>query len=149
MLVGWLVAGLVGGGVIGLLQAAVLKERGVAFGRWILATALGLGLGLATAFPLLLGLFPGDGPDPRSALILSIAGLILAAAQWLVLRRAVARAWLWLPAGALALALFFLVGLLLGGQGREVIAFSAGGLVYAAITGAALALILRRAQTGL
>lgn len=140
--VGWLAGGLVGGGLIGILQAAALKELGVPFGRWTLATSLGLGLGLGAAFPLLVAL-ETYGPDPRAVALMACAGLVLAAAQWSVLRRAVTRAWLWLPAGALAMTALFLVAAILGGEGREVLASAASGTLYAGVTGAALAPMLR------
>jgi hypothetical protein len=141
---GWLVGGLVGGAIVGLLQAAVLRERGVAFGPWVAATAVGLGLGLAAAIPALVIFEPQDA-GPLAIALMALAGLILAAPQWLVLRRALQGAWWWLPAGALGLALLFLCGVLLGGEGRELLAAGAGGLAYAAVSGGALAALLRRA----
>lgn len=146
--IGWLAGGLLGGGLLGLLQAAALRELGVPFGRWVLATALGLGIGLGAVIPLLVAL-ETVGPDLRAVALMAVAGLIMAAAQWLALRRAVARAWLWLPAGALALALLFLIAALLGGEGREVLASSVGGLLYTLVTGGALALMRRGGQVAL
>lgn len=139
LFVGWLLGGLLGGALLGILQGGVLRERGVAFGPWVLATALGFGLSLATAMVAILWLFPSNGPDPRATSVMLVAGLILAAAQWVVLRRAVARAWLWVPAGAFALGAVFFCGLVLGGEGREMLAFTVGGLVYGVVTGLVLA----------
>ena len=115
----------------------------MARGRWVAATAAGLGLGFASVIPLLV-LLDTAGADPRAIVLMALAGLILAAAQWLVLRRALPVAWWWLPAGALGLMLLFLCGLLLGGEGREALSLAVGGLVYAAVTGGALAALLRR-----
>jgi hypothetical protein len=141
---GWLAGGLVGGAIVGALQAAVLRERGVAVGPWVAATAGGLGLGMAVVIPLLV-ILETQGADSRAIALMPLAGLILAAAQWLVLRRALPGAWWWLPAGALGLMLLFLCGVLLGGEGRELIAIVAGGLAYAVATGGALATLLRKA----
>jgi hypothetical protein len=140
---GWLLGGLVSGAVVGPLQAAALRGRGVAFGPWVAATAVGLGLGFAAVIPALVVFEPQES-GPLAIALMAVAGLGPGVAQWLVLRRALPGSWWWIPASAVAVALLFLCGVLLGGEGRELLAAGAGGLAYAVMTGGALAALPRR-----
>lgn len=137
-------AGLVGGALLGALQAAVLRGRGVSPARWIAATAAGLAVSFSVVVPAVAVIDPQETLDPRALALLLAAGLILALAQWATVRRAQPRSWVWLPAGALGLWAAFLAAFWLGGEGRELLAALAAGLVYALATGAALAWIGRR-----
>jgi hypothetical protein len=144
MTLGWLVGGLVSGALVGPLQAAVLRERGVAAAPWAAATALGLGIGFAAVIPALIFFDPQD-TEPLTIALMVLAGLGPGVAQWLVLRRVLPGAGWWIPASAVAVALLFLCGVFLGGEGREWLAAGAGGLAYATATGVALAALLGRA----
>jgi hypothetical protein len=111
---------LVGGVAVGLLQALLLRRRipGILW-RWPATTLVGL-----ISMIRLWGL---------GALLMSVL-------QWLVLRRHVARAWLWVAASTvgwtLALALVSRVSRVEGLGGVAV--FAAGGAVTGITTGAAM-----------
>jgi len=118
------------GAVVGAAQWRVLDGRIVALaGRaWILATVVGAVV--AWTLGMLPSTLMSGAPEasaqpveePPVAVVLglaaalgAVAGLVLAFAQWLVLRRHARRAGLWLPANALAWAagmpwIFWLVG---------------------------------------
>lgn len=108
--------GIFEGIIVGGAQGVVLRRRlpQLALRTWILATVIGAmvawGLGMlpstlmaansgeaevATAMPEWLNYV-------MAAALGLVAGIMLAFTQWLVLRRHVRRAWLWLPANSLA-----------------------------------------------
>jgi len=125
-----LVLGAFEGAVVGAAQWRVLAGRIAALGgrAWILATVVG------AVVAWMLGMLPSTlmsgaseaaaqpVEEPPAAVVLgfaallgAVAGLVLAFAQWWVLRRRARRAGLWLPANALAWAagmpwIFWLVG---------------------------------------
>jgi hypothetical protein len=154
------VAGAGEGAILGAAQALVLREEIPAFPRrrWIAVTAAAAAL--CWALGMALGVY--GGALPAAALVIAIvcvAAILLAAvgaAQWLVLRRHVPRAELWIPANAAAwllglpltfvgmsfvdegdLAAFLLVAGVVSGLGMA--------LVVAAVTGLALVWLLRPA----
>jgi hypothetical protein len=110
-------SGIIEGSIVGWLQWNVLRHPLPQITRrsWILATIYGAviawGLG---AIPMTIASLnsPADAaamqePDPGFMLLMEVlmglaAGLILAFVQWRVLRRAVHKAWVWLPANSLA-----------------------------------------------
>ena len=107
------------GVVVGFVQWAVLRRAIAGVGRrsWVIATVLGAVVAwFFASIPMTLaGLSAEPGSqaveEPPQAMVLLlaggmglVAGLILSAAQWRVLRKHVPRAWLWLPANALAWA---------------------------------------------
>ncbi len=108
------------GTIVGTAQWLVLREHlpGLRWRVWAAATAAGaaaawsLGMIPSTAMSLAGSGDPPAGTEPSRATILALAfgmglalGPVLGFAQWLVLRRYVASAGLWMPANALAWAL--------------------------------------------
>jgi len=111
--------GVLEGAVVGFAQWLVLRNAvtGVTRRAWVLATILGalmawffasLSMSLAS---LSQPSAPTTASEPPQSLVLLVAsgmglgaGMILSAAQWRVLRKYVGKAWLWLPANALAWA---------------------------------------------
>jgi len=106
--------GAVEGVVLGSLQALVLRAalRRFQAGRWVVLTAAAGGL------CWLLGMIPqilfqsvraeAAALEPQLDILLAgatamglVLGVLIGLAQWLVLQRAVRRAWLWIPANAL------------------------------------------------
>lgn len=123
------------GAGLGAPQALLLGQRngGVA---WAAASILGGAVGGA-AFGPIQAVF---GWDSTPAMVL--AGLAMGAGigigQWLALRRRVDGAGWWAPAAAASVFAALAVALPLGGEGRELLAFSACGIVAGALTGAAM-----------
>lgn len=112
-------AGAIEGAIVGWAQWFVLRRAIVGITRraWMMATVIGAVIAwfLGSLPALLSSLSSGDTsraieePPQGVVLLLAVglglvAGLILSAAQWMVLRRYVAKAWWWLPANAIAWA---------------------------------------------
>lgn len=135
---GFLAGGLAGGALLGLLQGAVLRDAGVSLAGWTAATAGGLVVGFALMMAVVATLFRDQIFGLAALPFLLFIGLVLAPAQWLVLRPALPRARWWVVVGALGFTLAFACTFVLGGEGREAFAAAACGLVYAAVTGPAL-----------
>lgn len=92
--VGWLIGGLFAGGLIGVFQGAVLRERLPLMAWWIVATAAGFGIGWAVRDWQGWRLGQAFG-DAGYVVGWALAGLIIGCAQALVLRRFIAGArWL-------------------------------------------------------
>jgi hypothetical protein len=155
------VAGMTEGAILGCAQMRILRREldGFAGRAWVGATAAAAALGWAVAMPL--GVYGSSLPTAMLVAAAFIAATVLlgavGAAQWLVLRRFVATAWLWVPANALAWLLglaFPFAALSLVDEGDPaalvVMAGLAGGLamavVVAAATGLALVRLLRPPQ---
>ena len=114
------------GGVLGSMQAVYLRQLLTKPIWWIVATILGLGVGLAAGVVLIeqIGiLVTGSRPNvahltaPMRALSFLALGLVsgtfLGVAQWLVLRRQASGVKYWVPTIAIALAIAFCVSSLL------------------------------------
>jgi hypothetical protein len=158
------------GTVIGTAQWLVLRRplRGMRWRTWVLATAAGAfvawTLGMVPSTLMNVGTDAGTAApadEPSAAVIYGLAflmglllGPILGFAQWLVLRRHVRRASLWMPANALAWALGMVVVFVGAGSvpadgiGPGVVVLliatlAAAGAVVGAVHGAALVRLLR------
>jgi len=118
-LVAGVLLGIFEGVVVGAAQGSVLRRRlpGLALGRWIVATVIGamIAWGLGMLPSTLMSADAGGGqaaaemPEALTYVLAAglglVAGIILALAQWVVLRALrsqVRRAGWWLPANALA-----------------------------------------------
>ena len=158
------------GVMVGTAQWLVLRRPlpGIAWGVWAGATAAGAGvawtLGMLPSTLLALGQEPGEATatEPSALAVYALAflmglvlGPILGCAQWLVLRRHLPRAGLWMPAHALAWAfgmvLVFAVvsavvdrGLGPGTIALAILGLAATGAVVGGVHGLALVRLLDR-----
>ncbi len=104
-----LLAGAVSGAVIGLAQWLALRRIG-ADARWIVATAVGLAVGMALGYAAF-----GYGDDVGDlALLGAVSGAGIGLAQWWLLRGLVASSVWWIPATAIAWALGWTVTVSIG-----------------------------------
>jgi hypothetical protein len=150
--------GVLEGGVVGFAQWLVLRKAipGMGWRLWVIATIIGaviawfFGSIPMTMMSLSQPTTSTPASEPPQALVLLlaagmglVAGLILSVAQWQVLRKQVKKAWLWLPANALAWAagmpiIFAAVDLaqLADSIGGSVMVMAAGITLAGAIVGA-------------
>ena len=134
------VGGALAGAVIGTAQWLVLRRYlRVGFG-WVLATALGVAIGDGVG-----ALLTGAGTGIGDLLVTGLAtGIAVGLSQWALLRGRVRSAVLWVPA-AVAWPIGWTVTWAVGvdvERGYAVFG-STGALVFAAITGLAMLLVLR------
>lgn len=134
--------------VIGLAQRHVLRLILPSVRGWVLATIVGafvawvIGMVPGTVISLMSQGDTGAQVEPPLAMVLflaaglgAVAGPLLAVFQWLSLRKVLAsRAWLWLPANALAWALGMPI-IFLGAQSNEI---ASSAIVVAALVGVAI-----------
>jgi hypothetical protein len=135
------VAGVVAGSAIGTAQWLVLRGRPGVGAAWIPATAIGLGVGDAVGAAL-----TGAGTGIGSLIVTGLAsGVAVGMLQWTLLRGLFRRAGLWAPVVAISWPLGWTVTWAFGiDVGRAYAVFgSTGALVFAAITGATMLLLLR------
>ena len=136
---------LVGGG-LGIGQQLVLRSRVEWSRMWALASAAATTVVWAIAFPLMAS---ADEPASAStgAIIAILFGLALGVAQWLVLRKHVPGAGRWVAITLVSLALAIGLAFSLDGEGRELLAFGAAGLLAGALTGLGMAWLLPSDKT--
>jgi hypothetical protein len=143
----WVVFAIFFGGLtalgLSLGQLTVVQENPW---RWALYSVVGGVVGLLLIMPLI-----ADNsrlPEPVQPLI---GGLVMGAAiglaQWLLLRRTITNAAIWIFFTAVAIALAMSVSFALGDEGRELVAFTVGPLVGALTTAAGWAWIHRTKST--
>jgi hypothetical protein len=104
------------------------------------AAFLGFPIGGAAA-TLLVGSIDTIG---KAAIAGAVAGGVIGAAQWLVLRRRLPLSALWIPATAGSMALGLALGHLVLGDGTTTLPLVLGGLIVGAAIGTAQAVLLRR-----
>lgn len=148
------------GGLVGAVQAGVLRRRLKGLHGWVLATALGGSLAWAMGVVpgILIGLYlpplrSGPGVPDWLQLLLAmpagvLAGAILSFPQWRVLRHYLAHAGWWLTANALAWALGMPLVFVAAGVGWDggtllsalmvIGGLAAAGAVVGAVSGAYL-----------
>jgi hypothetical protein len=137
------VFGVVGGAIVGALQRVVLRSWATGVRWWIPLTALGFGL--VHAFNDAFHYPPFDIP-----VVLLADGVVLGALQWFALRRALPRAWVWLPAVAIGWLAGGLVSIALLSQrtgdplAELFVGWGSAGLVMGLVTGVLLLLQLGR-----
>jgi hypothetical protein len=103
------------------------------------AAFLGFPIGGAAA-TLLVGSIDTIG---KAAIAGAVAGGVIGAAQWLVLRRRLRLSAFWIPATAGGMALGLALGQMLLGDGTTPLPLVLGGLIVGAAVGAAQAVLLR------
>jgi len=134
-------AGALAGAVIGSAQWLALRGYLRVGPGWVLATALGVAIGDAVG-----ALLTGAGTGIGDLLITGLAiGVAVGFSQWALLRGRVRAANLWVPVMALAWPVGWTVTWSVGvdvERGYAVFG-STGALVFAAITGVAMLLVLR------
>lgn len=129
--------GAVLGASIGMLQWVVLRRQISGAGWWVLATAVGMGVGFALIRAVTLQTSAVLGGGPLYGLVNGgLVGTLVGAMQWLVVRSQISRAGWWVLASALGAG----VGLALDRV--------AGQIVGMAVTGTALVWLLRRLAPG-
>lgn len=143
--------GIVMGGIGGYFQWVALRERIAGAGLWGLASALGFGLAMVT--PLAAG--PVKNPAMAVVLVGIVFGFVSGILQWLILRRKIPRAGLWLIAnflGSLVGTIAFLIAVAISETGNWTLAIIIFGIGFGAgngaITGAALVWLLRHSPSG-
>jgi len=135
------IGGLVTGLVLGVAQWIVLRQVMALSGWWIVATGIGLAAGLALSVAL-----SGTSIDLPPLIVRAVlTGCLLGIAQWLLLRRHVAAAGLWIVVVTIGWALGWTVTRAAGVDlSRGWLVFGASGaLAFAALTGFALLYLLR------
>lgn len=163
--------GVLEGTIVGLLQWSVVRRpfAQVARRAWLVATLIGALvawlLGSLPATLIDMGADQAQAPvqEPETWLMLTLAaamglvlGAILALPQWWVLRRAVGKAWVWLPANSAAWALgmpivfaavdlAYEVGTAWGAVGVMALALVLAGATVGAVHGLALVWLASRA----
>jgi hypothetical protein len=133
--------GALAGAVIGAAQWLVLRSYMRVGPEWILATALGVGIGDALG-----ALLTGAGTGIGALLITGLAtGVAVGLLQWGLLRSRLVAAGMWPPVVAIAWPLGWTVTWAIGVDvERGLYVFGASGaLVFAALTGLAMLLMLR------
>jgi len=133
--------GILAGSAIGTAQWLVLRRRPGVGAFWIPATAIGLGVSNAIGVAL-----TGAGTGIGSLLVTGAAsGLVVGLLQWTLLRGYVRRAGPWPLAVAISWPLGWTVTWAVGVDVERGYAIfgATGALVFAAITGAAMLLVLR------
>ena len=134
------------GAVLGAVQWLVLRRRLSLPRSWIVATSLGMAGGLAFTVALF-----GTSTAGSVLLLRGVStGLLIGLAQWVVLRRSVPRAWVWVPTVAAGWALGWAVSSATGLDLTPNFAVfgATGALAFQALTGLVLAwLLAQRAAT--
>ena len=138
--------GLVIGAGVGIAQGLVLRRQTGRFGSWVLLSSLGFGIGKLAGETIAQGMTAALGHLVTGAVI----GVAVGIAQWLILRRHVARAEWWVLANVAAWAVGWSVISLV--EGAEDIAtlivylIGGSGAALAGIITAYALLRLRRAR---
>jgi len=127
--------------VLGAAQWLVLRQTIPLSGWWIVATSIGLAIGLALSVA-----WTGTSIELRPLIVRAVlTGGMIGVAQWLLLRRHVAMAGLWIVVVAIGWALGWAVTRAAGVDlSKDWLVFGASGaLAFAALTGLALLYLLR------
>jgi hypothetical protein len=136
---------------LGLAQWLVVRRFLAQAGWWVLATAVGLALGMGAAtvtFNLSVGIMRGESNE-GAIVSFAVCGLIAGIAQWPVLRKSVTHAGWWPLASTLGHTTFLLLFVTIS-RGLDVSTLSAVptgalcGAVYGIITGLPLVWLLRK-----
>jgi hypothetical protein len=135
--------GLIIGGGIGIAQGLVLRKRVASMRWWVLVSIVGFGLGKLIGEAVAQGMPAALGHGLSGAVI----GATLGLAQWLVLRRHVSRADVWVLANVAAWAAgWSLISLAEGSAWSTVMVYAVGGVgagLAGIITAVALIWVLR------
>jgi hypothetical protein len=147
-------AALAAGGLFGALfslgvaigPGSLLQWKGISAARWLATSAIAGTLGTAVGFALAFGLFDGESMSVLAfGLFIGLSlGLPLGIGQLLVLPNRGGSALVWPLITAAAFVLAFVMGIPLGGEGREWLSLGVIGLVLGGLTGLGMVWLLRR-----
>lgn len=150
---GELAGGVVAGSIVGALlgtglgagQAIVLRAQGIPFVQWWGRTVLAGAVGMAIGFATMSALFDlNDVPQTAAGLVMALSvGLPVGLVQWPMLKAQAPQAQLWPLICITAFLVAFMVGLPLGGEGREWLSVGTVALLTAIVTGAGFVWLAR------
>lgn len=145
VVVGGLFGALIGLGASGG-TGLLLRSEGVNAARWISYSVIGSALGGMISFGVALSLFDaGTMPEVVTGLIIGVSlGLPMGIGQWLALRQVGNGAGAWPVISTIAFMLALMVGVPLGGEGREWLSLGVTGLLAGAISGLGMMWLLRK-----
>jgi hypothetical protein len=128
----------------------VIRRKGINTARWIAYSVIGGAIGGMLGFTFALTLFDATTmPEVWTGLLLGISlGLPMGIDQWLLLRQAGENTNVWPVITSLAFVLAMMIGVPLGGEGREWLSLGTVGLLFGAISGLGMMWLLRK-QTAL
>lgn len=137
------------GAGLGVGQAIVLRAQNIPFAQWSGRTALAGAVGMAIGFTTMFALLDVEAvPQTVAGLVIALsAGLPVGLVQWLMLKPQMPRAQLWPLICIAAFLIAFLVGLPLGGEGREWLSVGVVALLTAVATGAGFLWLARAGDT--
>lgn len=134
------VIGLVFGAAVGIPQWLVLRRKVSKSGWWVLASTAGGAVGYTVAYAMVLELdLTMNANAPVGIVLLAGVGASLGIAQWLFLRRQVARAGLWVLASTVVPAVIYFIFFMMIRAVDNVLPGSeyvAGGPVFGGVVGA-------------
>lgn len=136
------IGGLLVGLTVGLAQMVALRSRIATDAEWVIATAIGLAAGVALSVALVGAATNVDDTLMRAPL----TGLLLGLAQWIVLRKRVRFALVWLPTVTILYTLAWYITAQVIGESLDngfVVFGSSGAIVYQLVTGLVLWMLLR------
>jgi hypothetical protein len=145
----YLTGGALFGAIFGLSTnlgpGLLLQGRGLPGARWALASILGGAIGAAIGIAFFFNfLEPNSLPEAVIGAVIGIfLGLPIGLGQWFALRQQNLLAGEWVPVSSLAFVVGLVVGLPLGGEGREWLSLGITGLLVGAITGLGAVWVLR------
>jgi len=134
--------GLGASGGTGLL----LRKKGISAARWIAYSVIGGALGGMIGFGVTLSLLDAEAlPEVVTGLVVGVSlGLPMGIGQWLVLRQVGDGANAWPVISTITYVLALMIGLPLGGEGREWLSLGVIGLLAGAISGLGMMWLLRK-----
>jgi hypothetical protein len=136
-----LLGGLIAGAVIGTAQMLALRPLIAVDWRWIVATAVGLGVGVGLSRAIV-----GAETTLEAFLLRApVTGLMLSIAQWWLLKDQLPRAGWWIPALTLIYTFAWFITAQVIGSSLDmgfVVFGSSGALVYQLLTGGLLWILL-------
>jgi hypothetical protein len=136
------IGGLAAGVAIGTTQWLALRRRIPISFHWIMATAIGMAVGVGVS----VALFGAESSVNATLMRAPLTGLAIAIAQWLVLRRQLQSALWWIPVITIvySVAWFITIQVIGSGLNEGFIVFgSSGAVVYQALTGLTLWLLMK------
>lgn len=148
---GWstgLMGGTILGGAVGVAQWLVLRRHAEQVGWWIVATIAGFMVGLGIGMPLADTGFMPTGAALRVAyntgMTGAIVGVVLGLFQWVVLRRFIPSAALWIVASALGWMVGMGLGAAISTWSTTIGSLLVSGLSCGVVTGIVMQYLMRQ-----